>query len=122
MSINKLKSEIKLKFEDNEYTARMSLDSIIRIEHALGFSILKLGNKIASAEITTSEIISVITLALRAGGNNFQDKDVKLMIANIGLLKAMKLAGELVTVALHIDEEDDDTEKKSITEEQKIQD
>ena len=77
MSINKLRAEKLLQFNDTEYKARMSLDTIIRIEQALDCSILKLGNKLAQADITMSEIISVITLAIRAGGNNLQDKEVK---------------------------------------------
>ena len=116
MSINKLKAEKILKFNDNEYKARMSLDTIIRIEQALSCSILKLGNKLAQADITITEIISVITLALRAGGNNRQDKEVKVLVADIGLLEAIKMAGELVTLALNVDDDTDD-EKKSLVEE-----
>ncbi len=116
MSINKLKAEKLLKFNDDEYKARMSLDTIIRIEQALNCSILKLGNKLAQADITMTEIISVITLALRSGGNNLQDKEVKGMIAQIGLLEAIKMAGELVTLALNVDDDTAD-EKKSPVEE-----
>ena len=115
MSINKLKAEKLLKFNDDEYKARMSLDTIIRIEQALNCSILKSGNKLAQADITITEIISVITLALRAGGNNLQDKEVKRLIADIGLLEGIKMAGELVTLALNVD--DDTDEKKSPVEE-----
>ncbi len=78
MSINKLRSEKLLTFNDVEYKARMSLDTIIRIETALGFSFLKLGNKLAQADITMTEMISVITLSLRAGGNNLKDKEEHL--------------------------------------------
>lgn len=115
MSTNKLRAEKILLFNDKEYKARMSLDTIIRIEQALNCSILKLGNKLAQADITMTEIISVITLAIRAGGNNLQDKDVKGLVTEIGLLEAIKMAGELVTLALNVD--DDTDEKKSLVEE-----
>ena len=69
----------------------------------------------AQADITMTEIISVITLALRAGGNNLQDKEVKVLISEIVLLEAIKMAGELVTLALNVD--DDTDEKKSPVEE-----
>lgn len=111
MGINHLKAEKQLQFNDKEYKARMSLDTIIRIENALGCSILKLGNKLANADITITEIISVITLALRSGGNNLQDKEVKVLVSEVGLLEAIKMAGELVTLALNVD--DDTDEKKS---------
>jgi len=115
MSTNKLRAEKILLFNDKEYKARMSLDTIIRIEQALNCSILKLGNKLAQADITMTEIISVITLAIRAGGNNLQDKEVKGLVSEIGLLEAIKMAGELVTLALNVD--DDTDEKKSPVEE-----
>jgi len=117
MSINKLRSEKILTFNDGvEYKARMSLDTIIRIETALGFSFLKLGNKLAQADITMTEMISVITLSLRAGGNNLKDKEVKVLISEIGMLEGIKMAGELVTLALNVDD-DTDEEKKSPVEE-----
>lgn len=115
MSINKMRAEKLLTFNDGvEYKARMSLDTIIRIEQALNCSILKLGNKLANADITMTEMISVITLALRSGGNNLQDKEVKILISEIGLLESMKMAGELVTLALNVDDDsENDDEKKS---------
>ena len=112
MSINKMRAEKLVHFNDKEYKARMSLDTIIRIEQALGCSILKLGNKLAQADITMTEMISVITLALRAGGNNLKDKEVKVLISEIGLLEGIKMAGELVTLALNVDDDTED-EKKS---------
>lgn len=110
MSINKLRAEKILLFNDKEYKAKMSLDTIIRIENSIGCSILKLGNKLAQADITMTEIISIITLSLRAGGNDLKDSDVKLLVSDIGLIEAIKMAGELVTLALNVD---DDSEKKS---------
>ena len=112
MSINKLRAEKLVQFNDKEYKARMNLDTIIRIEQALGFSILKLGNKLAQTDITMTEMISVITLALRAGGNNLQDKEVKVLISEIGLIESIKMTGELVSLALNVDD-DTDEEKKS---------
>tara|TARA_R110002124_G_scaffold2441_2_gene15555 strand:+ start:270 stop:554 length:285 start_codon:yes stop_codon:yes gene_type:complete len=93
----------------------MSIDTIIRIEQALGCSILKLGTKLAQTDITMTEMISVITLALRAGGNNLQDKEVKVLISEIGMLEGIKMAGELVTLALNVDDDTED-EKKSLVE------
>ena len=115
MSINKLRSEKILTFNDGvEYKARMSLDTIIRIEQAMGVSILKVGNLLASADITLTQIIQVITLAVRAGGNDIKEKDIKKLIADIGLLEAIKMTGELISLALNVDDDSEsDDEKKS---------
>mgnify|MGYP003110326007 CR=1 FL=1 len=113
MSINKLKAEKILKFGEVEYKAKMSLDTIIRIENLLNCSILKLGNKLAQGDITLTEIISIITLAIRGGGNDIKDNDIKGHVSEIGLIESIKMAGELVTLALNVD---DDSEKKSESE------
>jgi len=111
MTVNSLKAEKILNFKDKTYKARMSLDTIMRIEEALGTSILKVGNKLTTADITLLDIITILTLAIRAGGNDINESDIKKHVSEIGLVEAMKLTGELLTLALNVDP--DNTEKKS---------
>jgi len=111
MTVNSLKAEKILNFKDKTYKARMSLDTIMRVEEALGTSILKVGNKLATADITLLDIITILTLAIRAGGNDIKDSDIKKDVSEIGLVEAMKLTGELLTLALNVDP--DNSEKKS---------
>ncbi len=111
MTTNSLKAEKILNFKDKTYKARMSLDTIMRIEEGLGTSILKVGNKLTTADITLLDIITILTLAIRAGGNDVTEKDIKGLVSEIGLVEAMKLTGELLTLALNVDP--DNTEKKS---------
>tara|TARA_R100000995_G_C3457630_1_gene111397 strand:+ start:546 stop:824 length:279 start_codon:yes stop_codon:yes gene_type:complete len=89
----------------------MSLDTIIRVEDTLGMGIMKIGQKLSEADLSMSQIIAIITLAIRGGGNQVKEKDVKLLVAEIGLVEAIKMCGELVTLALSVDE--DTEEKKS---------
>ena len=56
MSTNPIKAEKILNFKDKTYKARMSLDTIMRVEQALGCSILKVGNKLATAEASVVSI------------------------------------------------------------------
>ena len=111
MTTNSLKAEKILNFKDKTYKARMSLDTIMRIEEALGTSILKVGNKLTTADITLLDIITILTLAIRAGGNDINESDIKKNVSEIGLVESMKLTGELLTLALNVDP--DNTEKKS---------
>ena len=111
MTVNSLKAEKILNFKDKTYKARMSLDTIMRIEEGLGTSILKVGNKLTTADITLLDIITILTLAIRAGGNDVTEKNVKSLVSEIGLVEAMKLTGELLTLALNV--EPDSSEKKS---------
>tara|TARA_Y100000004_G_scaffold75428_1_gene84857 strand:+ start:1961 stop:2302 length:342 start_codon:yes stop_codon:yes gene_type:complete len=111
MTVNSLKAEKILNFKDKTYKARMSLDTIMRVEEALGTSILKVGNKLTTADITLLDIITILTLSVRAGGNDITESDIKKHVSDIGLVEAMKLTGELLTLALNVDT--DDSEKKS---------
>ena len=111
MSTNPIKAEKVLNFKDKTYKARMSLDTLMRIEDALGCSILKVGNKLSTADITLLEIINILTLSIRAGGNNVTENDVKGFVSEIGLVEAIKATGELLSLALNVDP--DNTEKKS---------
>tara|TARA_Y100000401_G_scaffold28672_1_gene20822 strand:+ start:141 stop:425 length:285 start_codon:yes stop_codon:yes gene_type:complete len=92
----------------------MSLDTIMKVESALDCSILKVGNKLANADMTLSQVIQVIYYALRGGGNDIKETDVKAIVSELGLIEAIKTAGELITMALKVDDDSEvDSEKKS---------
>ena len=106
MSMNPIKAEKLLNFpNDVSYKARMSLDTIVRIENTLGSSILKVGNKLASGDLTLTEIISILTLCIRAGGNDLKDNDVKALVAEVGLIESIKMTGEMIGLALNPSQE-----------------
>jgi hypothetical protein len=101
MSTNPIKAEKIINFGEKSYKARMSLDTIIRVEEALGCSVLKIGTKLTQADLTmTSEVIAILTLSVRAGGNDIKDNDIKEAVSKIGLVEAIKITGELLTLAL----------------------
>jgi len=109
---NLLRAETTLKFpNDVSYKAKMSLDTIMGIESALGTSILKVANKLSTGELSLMEIITIMTLSIRAGGNNIKDSDIKKLVSDIGLIESIKIAGDLLTLALDTGEKED--EKKS---------
>jgi len=111
MSINKMRAEKLLTFKNVEYKARMSLDTIIRIEDKLGIGLFKLATNLTQGDFTTNQIISILTLAIRAGGNDVKDNDVKVLVEEIGLIEGIRITGELITLALNVDNDND--EKKS---------
>ena len=114
MSINPLKSEKILHFNNEvEYKARMSIDTIVRIEQTLGVSILFVASSLSEAKLTLTQMIQIITLAIRAGGNDVKEKDVKKLISGIGLVEAVTMCTELITLSLNVPDEDMEDEKKS---------
>ena len=112
MSQNKLRAEKQLEFGDKTYTARISIDVILKIEQTLGCSILKTGTKLASADLTIGETMTILLLSIRAGGNDIKDSDVKQMVAEVGLVESLKMCGELLTLALDTGEDNPDTLQK----------
>ena len=112
MSQNKLRAEKQLEFGDKTYTARISLDVILKVEQALGCSILKVGTKLASADLTMGETITILVLSVRAGGNDIKDSDMKQMVSDVGLVESLKMCGELLTLALDTGEDNPDTLQK----------
>lgn len=103
MSTNPIRAEKIINFGDKSYKARMSLDTIIRVEEALGCSILKIGTKLTQADLTMSEVIAILTLAVRAGGNDIKDNDIKQAVSEVGLVESVRMTGELLTLALNAD-------------------
>lgn len=112
MSINPLKAEKNLSLGSRTYKARMSLDTIMRVEDSLGCSILGLANKLSTGDILLSQMLPVIYLSVRAGGNDVTENDIKSIISEIGYVESVKVVGELLTLALDIDNTPS-TQKKS---------
>lgn len=112
MSVNKYRAEKTLNLNGTDYTVRMGLDTCMRIESQLGCSILKVGNMLASADISLQNVITILHYALRGGGNDIQEKDVKKIVSDIGLLESIKACGEVITLALNVDTGDEEEDEK----------
>jgi|TARA_R100001126_G_C4840662_1_gene156734 hypothetical protein len=61
---------------------------------------VQLAQKLTSASATITDLISVLTPAIKGGGNDIDEKKVKELIGKSGLIQAMKCAGDIVTKAL----------------------
>tara|TARA_R100000388_G_scaffold31374_1_gene24514 strand:+ start:367 stop:696 length:330 start_codon:yes stop_codon:yes gene_type:complete len=107
---NPLRAEKTIKLGDNEYKARMSLDTIARIEDTLGISILKVGQILTTQDITQKQCNIILTLCIRAGGNDVEEKDIWKLMSEQDLVKTITQVGELFAVALQTEQT---SEKKS---------
>ena len=61
---------------------------------------MQTAQKLSEGKSTITEIVSVIQPALKGAGNNYNSKDVSKMVWEAGLIEGMKVAGEILTVAL----------------------
>jgi len=112
---NPLKGEIQLTIGDTDYSARLTLDSIMQIEQSVGCGIIKLAQRMGEADIRVTDLVNVLTPALRGGGNDFKPKKIQSIIADVGLIAAASAVAELLTMTIvHQDEAStDDSDEDS---------
>ena len=109
---NPLKGEIEVKLGSQTYKARLTIDAIVSIEQAVGCGIIKLATKMSNGDISVHDAVSVLTPALRGGGNDVTDKDVKKIMQDVGITQSIQVVAQLLTQTLTAGMEDDDEEKK----------
>jgi len=110
---NPLKGEIEITLGEETYKARLTVDALVNIEQSVGCGIVKLANKMAEGDISIKDSISVLTPALRGGGNDFTEKEVKKIVQDVGITETITTVANLLTAALTAGMEEDDGEKKS---------
>lgn len=109
---NPLKAQVDINLGGTDYAARLTIDSIIKIEEKVGCGILKLATRMGEADIRMVDLISVLTPALRGGGNDVKDHDVKLIIGEVGIVESAKAVAELLAQSLAPPSSDGDDKKK----------
>jgi hypothetical protein len=106
MTNNKLKGELTVELAGKEYKCRLTIDAIMKIEDSCNCGIIKLATKMGEGDIRMSEIINVLTPALRGGGNDLQHKDVIGIVQNAGIVKATGAVANLLAKTLTDDSEE----------------
>lgn len=112
---NPLKGEIEVKLGSQTYKARLTIDAIVSIEQAVGCGIIKLATKMSDGDISVYDAVSVLTPALRGGGNDVTDKDVKKIMQDVGITQSIQVVAQLLTQTLTAGMEEDNEEKKPQT-------
>lgn len=97
---NKLRGEVLINLAGTEYKARLTMHGIMGIEANIGMGLLALAQKMGEGDIMVSQLIKVLTPALRGGGNDLQEKDVINLVQEAGLVKATGAVAQLVAEAL----------------------
>jgi hypothetical protein len=111
---NPLKGEVLITLGKKDYKARLTIDSIMQIEDACGCGIIKLAAKMGEADIRMSEIVNVLTPALRGGGNDFDDKKVGEIISSVGIVVASTEVAKLLVATLTDNDSDEEENKKKV--------
>lgn len=98
--VNPKRGELRLTLGKKTFDARVTLDAVMRIETSLGKGLVKIANSLQEADISTMEIVGILTPVIRGGGNDVNEKDVGQAVFEAGLAEGMKCCAEVLASAL----------------------
>ena len=107
---NPMRGQVEITLGSEIYKCRLTIDSLIKIEEDLDEGILQLAQKIATAEVRLKTLVTVLHYALRGGGNDLTDKEVRQLISKVGLVSACTQVAVLLASTLS----DPESEKESM--------
>tara|TARA_E500000318_G_C3487079_1_gene182794 strand:+ start:57 stop:401 length:345 start_codon:yes stop_codon:yes gene_type:complete len=99
--MNPKRGEVELEFGGKVYTGRVTLDVVMRIETALGKSIIEQLKDLSDAQTKLTEMVNIITPVIRAGGNDLKDKEVADLIWQGGITNSMRMCAAILTKAVN---------------------
>lgn len=70
------------------------------MESALKSSIVRVMQNVAAGEVRTEEIVTILHIAIRGGGNDWDRKQVEKLVWDGGLVDSMKAVADVLTSAL----------------------
>lgn len=97
---NPKRGEIILNLAGKKYKAKITLDVIMRIETAVGMSIVKIMQQLAEGALRSTQMLSILTPALRSGGLDIDDKEAGKIMWEAGLSESIKAVGDICGVIL----------------------
>lgn len=93
---NPLKGQILINLGGKDYSCRLNVDAIIKIETHLDKGILTITQKLSEADVRMGELVCILLHALRGGGNDIDEKDVKALIQETGIVSACSAVATLL--------------------------
>lgn len=111
---NPLRGEVEIQIANETFNCRLTIDSLVKIEEELDKGILEIATDISQAKVRLKTLLSVLRYALRGGGNDFDERKIKSLITEAGLIKTSTIVAQLIADSLNDpDPEEDTTTKKS---------
>lgn len=97
---NPKRGELKIVLGKRKYKAKVTLDVVMRIEQSVGKGIVQIAQSLQAGELTTTQMVAIITPVIKAGGNDVDEKAVGNMLWESGLTEAMKIIAEVISTVL----------------------
>ena len=93
---NPKRGEVKLTLSSQTFKCKINMDVLMRIETGLGKGILKTAQEISEVNLTTMEMIAILTPVLRSSGKDLNEKEVGQLIWSTGFTETLKIIAELL--------------------------
>ena len=97
---NPKRGELEIVLGQKKYKGKVTLDVVMRIEQSCGKGIVKVANALSEGELTTTQMMAILTPVIRAGGNDINEKEVGESLWGGGIVSGMKAVGEIVALVL----------------------
>lgn len=101
---NPKRGELEIILGETKYQGKVTLDVVMRIERQLGKGIVKIATSLSEADIGVTDVITILTPVIRAGGNDVNEKSVQKDVWEAGLTEGIRVCGEIVAIALGADQ------------------
>lgn len=83
-----------------KFQVKINMDTIMRIETALGRGILKVANELQDANMSAMEMVTILTPILRSSGKDLSEKDVGNLIWENGIAEGLRCIAEVIAFIL----------------------
>jgi len=102
---NPKRGELTIVLGEKKYKAKVTMDVVMRIERSVGKGIIKIASSLSQADISTEQIVNIITPVVRAGGNDVKEADIKKALWEAGLAEGIRVCSEIIALVLNAGEE-----------------
>lgn len=102
---NAIRGELNIELGGLTYKTKLNLNSIMVLERNLGRSLIKVTQTLSTGDLQLSELLQVLQTALKGGGNDLSDADVKKLVWDAGYVDALAAVGNILTNTLTGDDE-----------------
>ena len=103
---NPKRGEITISLAKQEFHCKITMDVMMRIETAMGKSVIKVANTMQDGDLTALQMVAFLKPVLRSSGKDIKDKDVQELIWNTGITDTMMAIAEIITFIITGNEKD----------------
>jgi hypothetical protein len=98
--VNKLRGELEINLASETYRTRLTIDGMVRLESQLDMGLIAFAQELSQGKCSVSQIIKVLTVAIRGGGNKIDEAKIKELVSEAGVAQSLAVVGEILTTAL----------------------